>query len=127
MGRAWALERCTAPFRALLGPLVVPPLNGVGVRTFSRTASGSATWFCRGLGGHAGLGRNPVALGRFFLTSGHLDVQKERLGSRLGFQKDRYSDGQGVGMAVLVDAVGVARNVVAAASSRVAECCFLVR
>ena len=29
MSCAWALERCTAPFRALLGPLVVPLLHAI--------------------------------------------------------------------------------------------------
>ena len=29
VGRDWALERCTAPVRALLGPIVVPLLHGV--------------------------------------------------------------------------------------------------
>ena len=62
---------------------------------------------------------------RSFEFSGRYDIPKDRNSPRLGSQKDRPRDGLGVGLPLLVDAVGVARNVVAAASSRVAECVFL--
>ena len=71
------------------------------------------------------MGQNTVTLGVFFLISGYLDVQKGRHGPRCELQKDRYSDGRGVGIAALVEHVCVARNVVTAAPSRVAECAFL--
>ena len=117
-------ERCTAPFRALLGPLVVPLLHGVveepsrGRRLAQRLVplERMAIYF---------FGPEHGRAGPFFKISGHQDVQKERHGPRSELQKDRYSDGLGVGIAALVDAVGGARNVVAAAFSRVAECAFL--
>ena len=125
-GFSTQFERCTAQIRALLGALAVQLLHDVGEeasrgrRLAPRLVplEGMAKCFFGPVTGRAGPS---------FLISGHQDVQKERHGPRCELQKDRYSDGLGVGIAALVEHVCVARNVVAVASSRVVYCCFLVR
>ena len=126
-------------------PRMVSPLNLSGALCqFARFLGAFAVQFLRDVGEEASRGRRlgprlvPIEgmemclfgpehcrAGPFFKIPGHQDVQKERHGPRCELQKDRYSDGLGVGIAALVEHVCVARNVVAAASSRVAECAFL--
>ena len=123
MSCAWALERCTAPVRALLGALVIPPLHDVGEEASRGRRLAPRLVPPKGLGVML-FGAVNRSVGFVFSSTGAKTYKKIE-NVRVLVLKTATWRRAGFAEAALVDAVGGARNVVAAASSRVAECAFL--
>jgi len=123
-GFSTQFERCTAQIRALLGALAVQLLHDVGEEASRGRRLAPRLVPPKGPGVIL-FGAVNRSVGICFSSTGAETYTKIE-NVRVLVLKTATWRRAGFAEAVLVDAVCVARNVVAAASSRVADCCFLV-
>ena len=122
-GFSTQFERCTAQIRALLGALAVQLLHDVGEEASRGRRLAPRLVPPKGPGVIL-FGAVNRSVGICFCSTGAKTYKKIE-NVRVLVLKTATWRRAGFAEAVLVDAVGVARNVVAAASSRVAEYAFL--
>ena len=124
-GFSTQFERCTAQIRALLGALAVQLLHDVGEEASRGRRLAPRLVSPKGPGVilFGAVNRSVGFVFSSTVATTYKRIEKVRV-SVLETVKWRRA---GFAEAALVEHVCVARNVVAAASSRVADCCFLVR